>query len=449
LSRNSSSDITVRQFQSESDAIREAPEPLAARMTVFVLAGFLACLVAIMVFTKIDRVITSDSGKIVPTQAVQVFQALDPSIIKSLDVREGDRVQAGQQLATLDPTFAAADVKQLSQQVSSLEAQIARDEAQLDDKPLAFPDRPDPEFRRYVELQTAYYNQQVAQYKAQLNSYDAKAAQAQSTIDKYQADEARYQQREDIAHQIETMRTTLLERGAGSVLNQLTSQDSRLEMLRQIENDHNSLSEAQHTLASANADREAFVQQWSGQLSQELVKARNDLDTARASLAKASKRQDLVRLTAPEPSVVLTEAKLSVGSVLKEGDTLLTLMPLNSPMEAEFRILSRDVGFIRPGDHCVLKIDAFNFMEHGTANGTVRWISDGAFTADPDTNQPVPAYYKARCSVDAANFLNVPEGFRLIPGMTLQADVNVGRRSVAMYLFGSVLRGYNESMREP
>ena len=55
-----------------------------------------------------------------------VFQALDPSIIKSIDVKEGDIVGAGQLLATLDPTFAAADVEQLKQQIASLKAQVVR-----------------------------------------------------------------------------------------------------------------------------------------------------------------------------------------------------------------------------------------------------------------------------------------------------------------------------------
>ena len=100
------------------------------------------------------------------------------------------------------------------------------------------------------------------------------------------------------------------------------------------------------------------------------------------------------------------------------------------------------------GDRCVLKIDAFNYMEHGTAEGTIRWISDNAFTTD-DNGQPVEAYYKARCGVDAMHFKDVPAKFRLIPGMTLQADVNVGTRSVAMYLLGGFLRGFGESMREP
>ena len=201
-------------------------------------------------------------------------------------------------------------------------------------------------------------------------------------------------------------------------------------------------------MASLTADREAFIQQWSAQLSQDLVTARNSLDTAMAQLQKATKHEDLVRLTALEPSVVLTVAKLSVGSVLKEGDTLFTVMPVNTPLEAEIRISSRDVGFIRAGDRCVLKIEAFNYMEHGTAEGVVRWVSDNAFTTDDD-NKPVDAYYKSRCGVDATHFANVPDKFRLIPGMTLQADVNVGSRSVAMYLLGGLMRGFNEAMREP
>jgi HlyD family secretion protein len=134
--------------------------------------------------------------------------------------------------------------------------------------------------------------------------------------------------------------------------------------------------------------------------------------------------------------------------VLKQGDTLYTLMPLSTPLEAEARILSRDIGFVRVGDECTLKIDAFNSAEHGTAEGKVRWISDDAFTVD-DNGQPTEPYYKVRCGIEETHFINVPPHFRLIPGMTLSADMKVGRRSVAMYLLGGVLRGVGESMREP
>ena len=96
----------------------------------------------------------------------------------------------------------------------------------------------------------------------------------------------------------------------------------------------------------------------------------------------------------------------------------------------------------------MLKIDAFNFIEHGTAEGKVSWISEGAFTTD-DNGQAVEAYYKARCGIDAMKFRNVPENLRLIPGMTLSADMNVGSRSVMAYLLSGFMRGIGQSMREP
>ena len=237
------------------------------------------------------------------------------------------------------------------------------------------------------------------------------------------------------------MRATLAEHGTGSQLNMFLAQDTRLELLRTIDNTHNSLLEAQHQLDSIKADRKAFIEQWNASLSQDLVTTQNSLDGATSSYDKAMKHQDLVRWTAAEPSVVLTLAKLSIGSVLKPGDPFITLMPLDTRLEAEIKIASRDVGFIRPGDNCVMKVDAFNFSEHGTAvEGKVRWVSEGAFTTGDD-GQPIDAYYKARCSVDGTNFKDVPKNFRLIPGMTLTGDVNVGTRSVGMYLLGGMLKG--------
>lgn len=438
----------IRAFHSETETLRIEGEPRWARATVATLAAMFVVLLALMVLTRLDRVVTSVAGKIVSSDQVNVIQALDPSIIKTLDVRVGDQVDKGQLLATLDPTFAAADVRQLREQVAGLEAQIARDVAQLNDKPLVLPVWTDPDLAKYAQIQKDYYDQQIAQYKAQVASFDAKIQMTEATVAKYQGDEARYQQREDVAKKIEDMRSILASHGTGSQLNLYTSQDARLEMLRSLEFDHNSLIEAQHTLASTKADRDAFIQQWSTQLSQDLATARTNLDNADAQLTKAEKHKDLVRITASEPSVILTLSNVSVGSVLKEGDTLFTTMPLGTPIEAEIHVLSRDVGFVRPGDRCVIKIDAFNYMEHGTAEGTIRWISDDAFTTDDD-GHPVDAYYKARCSVDAMHFKQVPAKFRLIPGMTLQGDVKVGTRSVAMYVLGGILRGFGESMREP
>ena len=442
-----SSDPLIRVFQSETAEIREDPEPARLRLTLHLLAVLFFSLLAVSIFMPMDRVITSTAGQIVTIEPTIVLQALDPSIIKTLDVQPGERVKGGQLLATLDPTLTAADVTAATLQIASLDAEVARAEAELAREKFDPAAGTTPQ-AAYLALQKEYFLQRKQQYDAQLHAYDEQIAQNRATIRKLKDDVAHYDDRVKISHEIENMRASLAASQFGSRLNLLTATDQRVEMLRNLDFDRNGIDESEHQLASVMANRDAFVEQWLGQTSQELVTAKNGLDTAREQLAKATKHHDLVSLEAPEDAVVLTLAKLSVGSVLKEGDPFITLAPLRSPVEAEVHIAARDVGFARAGDRATLKLDAFDFIEHGTAAGTVRWISEGAFTQD-DNGSPVDPYYKARIALTEVNLKKVPVSFRLVPGMTLTGDIQVGTRSVLIYLLRGVVRNIDEAMREP
>lgn len=444
---NPEPDKLVRLFQSETAEIVESPEPAAVRATVYVLAGFVVALLLVAVFVRLDRVVNS-IGMIATTEPTLVIQALDPSIIKTINVREGQRVKAGEVLATLDPTFAAADVSALKSQIASLDAQIARCEAELAQQPYVPPTSSDPAMTQYAELQKSYYTQRKGQFEAQMRAYDEQIAQLKTTVAKLQNDQNRYGDRAKLAKEVEDMRAILAAAQVGSRLNLLTATDTKTELLRNAEYAHNSLVENQHQLESTISNRDAFVQQWLAQTSQELVTARGQRDTAEQQLEKATKHKDLVRLDALEDSVVLKLAKLSVGSVLKEGDPLMYLAPLRSPMEAEVKISPHDVGFIRAGDPVTVKLDTFNFVEHGSIEGTLRWISEGAFTLD-DNGSPTDPYYKGRVALNEVNLHDVPKDFRLIPGMTLTGDIHIGTRSILMYMVSGALRGMGEAMREP
>jgi len=438
----------VRLFQSETAEILETPEPRSVRATVYVLSGFIVSLIVLAAFVRLDRVVYS-AGQIVTTQSTMVVQALDPSIIKTVDVREGQRVKAGDVLATLDPTFASADVSALKSQVASLDAQIARAEAELAKRPYVPSPITDPAATQYGELQKSYYAQRKAQFDSQLRAYDEQIAQLKTTVAKLGNDQVRYGDRARLAKEVEDMRAMLAAAQVGSRLNLLAATDTKTELLRNAEYAHSSLVENQHQLESTISNREAFVQQWLAQASQELVTARGQRDTALQQLEKATKHKDLVRLEALEDAVVLKMSKLSVGSVLKEGDPLMFLAPLNSPVEAEVRIATRDVGFIRAGDPVMVKFDTFNFIEHGIAEGHLRWISEGAFTTDDNGAATPEPYYKARIALTKVDLRNVPEGFRLIPGMTLSGDIHIGTRSILMYIVSGALQGMGEAMREP
>ena len=91
-----------------------------------------------------------------------------------------------------------------------------------------------------------------------------------------------------------------------------------------------------------------------------------------------------------------------------------------------------------------------SLIEHGIVKGTISWISEGAFMVDERTSQPTTEpYYKARVALTDTNLRSVPDGFRLMPGMTLTADVHIGTRSILTYLVSGAVRRFSEAMREP
>ena len=441
-------DREVRVFQSETAEILDGPEPITAHLTLLVLAVMFVSLIVITLCMRIDRVVSSVSGKIVTVEPTVVLGALDPSIIRTIDVSEGDQVKKGQLLATLDPTFTTADVGALKSQVANYNAEIARCRAELAQKPFDMAPSTDLVANSFIAAQREYFLQRKAQFDAQVKSYNDQIAQYQATIVKYQDDQARYGDRAKISQEIEQMRATLAAAQVGSRLNLLAATDQKLEIERALEFDKNATVEAQHELDSAKSTRDAYIQQWYGQVSQELVAAQGNRDAAAEQLTKATKHQDLVRLEAPEDSMVLKIAKLSAQSVLNAGDPLLYLAPLKSPFEAEIDINARDIGFIRVGDDTTIKLSAYDFIDHGTVDGKVKSISEGAFTTD-ENGQPTDPYYKVRITLGAIKLRNVPDNFRLVPGITLTGDIHVGRHSLFTYLLGGVVRGFDEAMREP
>ena len=156
---------------------------------------------------------------------------------QDIDVNEGDEVEAGDFLRrhstepSLPPTLHNLGCRSPASRIRSPAIRLPRC------KTADYTARLYPALQKYADLQKAYYDQQVSQYKAQVDSFDAKIAER---VRRHQisSGHGRYQQRRDIAQQIEDMQTTLQARGAGSKLTLLNSQDQRLEADRALDLDH-------------------------------------------------------------------------------------------------------------------------------------------------------------------------------------------------------------------
>jgi len=443
----------ILEFQMPSTAITTAPVPRAARGIVWIIASMFGAILLAMGLIPVDRVVTAQ-GRVVSRSATLVLQPLEASIVRSIDVHEGQTVQAGQVLARLDPTFAAADVGALAAQVSTLQAQVSRLQAEADGQVFNYSGI-DPN----LALQAAIFGERQSEYNYKLENYTQKINGIVSGIAKANSDAAGYRSRLAVASDVEKMRRDLERLQVGSKLNTLAAMDAKVEMDRNLRAAEETAASGQRDLAALIAERDGYEQSWHADISEKLADAAGKLSDARESLNKAQLRKQLVELRAERDATVLTVAKVSVGSVLQSGQQFITLVPLDAPLEVEANVAGRDDGFIAVGDPVSVKFDTFPFIQYGLAYGTVRTISADSFTGqdeqrNPTGAVPVPSntsepFYRARVAIDRVDLHGTPAGFRLMPGMPITADIKVGKRTVLQYLLGRALPVASEGMREP
>ena len=433
----------IGAFQKDTEAIQNAPDPFLARITLHLLGLFVIGLITWASLSFLDKIVASQ-GKVVSTEANVMVQPLEMAAIKQVLVRAGDVVHQGQVLATLDPTFTQADVLQLESRLANADAQIARLEAEHDGKPfVAGSDR-----YGYGTLQQALWRERQAQYQSQMMNYEEKLARLQSNVTKYEMDRVHLNERLKVVREIENMRSSLLATQVGSKLNLLQATSDRIDIERNLVLNQNELQGNRHDLQALLAERDVFVQQWNGKIIEELTTQRNEREALREQLTKARKRQSLVQLDAPVDAIVLeVSPKAAPGSIAKEAEPLFTLVPVGAPLEVEANIDARDLAFVQVGDKVRVKLDAYPYMQHGSLDGEVSTISEDSFSNKDNANGML--FYRARIKLLTTTLDNVPSNFRLIPGMPLTADIKVGERRIITYFLRPILRGVDESLREP
>lgn len=253
-----------------------------------------------------------------------------------------------------------------------------------------------------------------------------------------------------IYRELEGMRRRLYERGIEARAGFLEVQKDRLSVEADLLRLRSTADELRHDLERAAAGREAYITGWRSQTAQELVTVRRDLDEAREQWNKALKMGELVDIRAPMDAVVLDLAKRNAGSVADEAEALVTLVPDEAGLEAEVDIMPENIGYIREGMPAAIKLATLPYQRHGQIDGMLKTISKDAF--DKETPAGVIRVYRARISLPLkplAGMRNLPEGFSLLPGLSLTAEISAGERSLIEYALYPILAGFDSGLREP
>jgi HlyD family secretion protein len=444
--------LAVLEFQSPTAALIATPIPKSARSITLWVGLALFAGITVSCFMTTEKVVTSP-GSLVSAEPTAQLQPLETSVVHSILVHPGERVTKGQLLAELDPTFSSADLQADQDQVDTYTAQIDRLKAQLSGKPY-MPARSN----KSTALQLQTYNELQAQYQAGVANFDQQIASLQATFQQAADDTRQYQERLALANSVEAMRSQLQQMQVGSRLDSLAAADNRLAMAGSLADAQASARKALSDIASTQAQRQSFIQQWFSGLDQQLQQAEISLAPAEQALTKDREIHQLVMLRAPMDAIVLNLSNASAGSVLAPGQQFISLTPVDAPLQVEVDLSGEDSGFVNVGDQVNVKLTTLPYIIYGQLRGKVESISPDSFNpeelqsgtvSDISGALPQGLFYRVRVKILENKLHNVPKGFSLAPGMPLQADIEVGKRTLMDYMLKRVIPALSTGMREP
>jgi HlyD family secretion protein len=430
-------DAAVLAFQDDLDALVGERPPLLLRLWPLLGLALLAALIAAAALARIDVVVTA-TGRLATASPPVVLQPMDRAVLRDLPVRAGERVRAGQVVAVLDATFTAADREALQAQQRSLAAHRDRLEAELTGA--AQP----PATDREGILQTQLATQRGAVHAARLSALAAELAALAAAREGERRSATGLAAQLGVATEVEAMRARLLESQVGSRIALLGARSARLEAEEALQRHGARLEELDLRITARAAERDAYLRDWQRQVAEDLARIRPELARVEELLAKAQRMDALTLLRAPRDAIVLETARRSPGSLIREGETVVVLVPIDSELVAEVGLRSADIGRLSEGNPARLKIDAFPWRRHGALEGTLRTVSRDSYP-DPTGG----ALHRGHLSVSDATPARMPDGATLLPGMTLTAEIKVGTRSVLEFFLEPLLRALDESLHEP
>ncbi|MGP5311034.1 HlyD family type I secretion periplasmic adaptor subunit [Vreelandella alkaliphila] len=386
-----------QRYSQEAD---DAKVVRSTRIIWWVLAVFLG-LGVWAYFAELVEV-SSGSGKVIPSSREQVVQSLEGGILTTLNVREGDIVEAGQVLAQLDPTQSESSVNETAARYRAALARVSRLEAEVNEEVLNFPEELNP----YPALLAS----ERLLYATRTRALESSLAGIEDTL--------------AIVREELGLTRSLVQVGAASNVEvlRLRRQESELKLqAADVRSEYFVL--AREELAKARADVEAFSS---------VVRGRSDT---------------LTRLTMRSPvrGVVKDVEVTTTGGVIPPNGRLMTIVPLDDQLLIEARISPRDIAFIHPGQSASVKITAYDYSTYGGMEGEVVTISPDTVQDEAD---PTVFYYRVFVRTESDSLENdAGTKFSIVPGMIATVDIRTGSKTVFDYLI-KPMNHAREAMRE-
>jgi len=385
--------------------------------------------------------VTHGEGRVIPSSQVQLVQPLEGGIVAAISIKEGQRVTIGEPLVRIDDVSFASSLGELKQKRMALAARRARLEAEAAGNALPLAG---------LNIDAAIVEAEMLLYKARQASLAEELAVVEQQLAQRRLERIEITTRLDEATATSAIAQRELELGRSLKRSGAYPEMELLRLERQSRSEQRdiavlaaSLPRSDAAIAEATAKIQATILTFRSRASEGLGEVNASIAVTEESLKAAEDRVRRTILRSPATGIVNKLVVNTIGAVVRPGETIVEIVPVEDNLLVEARVRPQDVAFIHPGQAASVKITAYNYTVYGDLPGVVERI--GADTIPDEKGNP---YFRVILRTSRNHLGSDKDALPIIPGMVVTADIKTGRKSVLDYMLQPIQVARHEALRE-
>lgn len=383
---------------------------------IFIIISLLIFITNYMITTKLD-VIANTEGVVVPSSKVKSIQHLEGGIVKKLNVNVGDIVKKDDILLELEPIESLSNFSELEKRLSTLYINIQRLRAEADLKNLIFEKKIISKYPRLVDDAKKLYKARKEKYLSLLSEQKKILENERKTLILLQ---------EQIA-----ISKSLLEE-------QLTNRLTHLELLKEKSSIVSKVEKAKSKIKNI---KETFL----AEARMMLLESISEYEELKERRKKFQDSLNRTTIKAPEEGIIKQRFINTEGGVIKEGETLFEIVPVNDKLIIISKLSVDQVGYVAKNQEVTVKLLGAANSIYYPIKGKVVTISPDAIYSDNLVEEP---YYEVKVETDNNYFESKDEKYYMYPGTQVQASIKTGTRTIANYLLEPIFANLRMALSE-
>ncbi len=426
------------RYLPQSVKLEEAINPHMVRFTMMAISLVFLSFIAWSGFVEINEV-ASARGEVVPYGFVQVVQHLEGGIVTEISVQEGEIVKKGNVLLRIDDGGAREDLAKVKVKHMNLIMQEESLQALIDGVVPTFSTASIDE----VSRQKHAFESILLSREKQKNVIEDQIKQKEGDIEALYSRSRSLEKNLKLAVEAFLMQEKLLKGGYTSRLSSINAEKEKNDIKGKLEENKNKIKQAEEAISEYKNRLSSLKANYRDNDYKELDNVKNKLAQENEIISKLKNRVERLDIKSPVHGVIKGLKINTVGGIINPSETLMEVVPLDENLIAEVQISPSDIGHIKIGQNVRVKVSSFDFSRYGSIDGVLDFVSATTFL--DIQNRP---YYKGRILLSKAYVGNDSETNIMVPGMTVEADIFTGKKTILSYLLKPIHLSLKTAMSE-